>query len=966
MKDIDVLGIVNSNPQAAAVFSKLVQTRSPIGTHLGEGINTTAVSSKAMESARRQNDTRTSLELFSDVKLAANTLISLLLSPGDGVQTEFHYENKLDIGLPANAIAEIMELVKEYLENDFELRERVHEIAKKVILEDGANPILVLPESSLEHFLNNPGTAITAESDTAATQNLMMGLQNEINKIIDPQTKLPRNLGILRAPSPNGDNFTIAMESAFGIKTKEYDPRIKFKLTGESNVKQFGGNNPNEKKVTEVQTKLILTDNIGVLRLPTVKTKLREMKAERVLEASRLGYNRFDDPETPKQREAIKLNDDQIRSTFYRQPGSPTVTPFAIIKDPNLIKRKTIGKPSIIDLPPESLMVIPELNNPKRHMYYIAMVDMDGHFIKLNNYQEMFNSLSRNFAGHTDTPDNMTSQLMQIAKTRIEGDKTSQNENDLEYKEMVRRIYQQLTETNLKSYIRSSLGEDEITLSTSNNQIYEIMFARELANRQTQLLLIPANLVSYFAFNYDDHGIGRSLLDESRNILSVRTMLMAAEIFNSVRNAISRTNVEIGFDSRDRDPMSSFEAIKTRILNSRGGFLPWGILDLGLVSQQIQRAGVEFTFTGDNKLMPNTSIRFNESQSQHQRMDETFREDLRRLSIAGFSMTPELLDSASNEELATAIKENKAQLARRVSIMSTELNKRLKEFVRRILRYDGNIYDRIQAIIIKNIKPVCRELYKSKALPKEVMSLLERDEKTGKLNKKNVWRFVKYATDSQIDAIECTLPTHKRNTFSERIKELEEGASGLDFLLENIINDESLKTIFDGNTEQLEAYRASMKSHIIREWFAESGLITEFSRFIEKPNSGLTNPTTKEISAYNQNLVSLIMGLASTDKKIGEIVKTISESIGLNTGDDNSSSGDSSSDSNDSSSDSDSDSGGGDSGGDDDMFGDIDSMFDEPASDSEGDGGESEDKPEENKEESETKETETKTDDAAT
>lgn len=920
-KTIDIIELVKNSPQEAAMISKLVSTRNVQGRHVGDGINIASVSSMAMENARRQNDVRIALGLFPDIKLAAQTLISLLLSPTDGVQTEFRYEMKTDVGLPAPAIAEIMEIAKTYLEVDCDLRNRVHDIAQKAVIENGANPTLVLPESSLEHFLNNPGTlSLTGESD-GERRSFMVGLNEEISKIIDIKTGVPKPMHLFHnAIGANESILLKAMESAYGNNNANtYDPYIKF--AGESASVNTA------KKESEVKLKLLLTDNVGVLRLPQVTEHIREKQTNRLVEASRLGYTRFDDKEKSKEY-AINLNDDQIQSNFYRRPGAPTATPFGVIKDPRSIKRRTIGKPLIIDLPPESLLVIPKPSNSREHVYYLAMVDMDGNFVRIDNYEDGFNSLARNFAGHTDNPDTLNSSFMQLANSRFNGDQRSNNADEYERKEMIKNIYQQLVDSDIKARLRVGFGSSDIKINTANEHIYEIMLAREISNRNTQLLLIPASLVSYFAFTYDENGIGRSLLDESRNILSIRSMMMVAEVFNSVRNAISRTMVDVSIDSRDRDPMGTQETVKNRILSGRDGLLPWGSFDLGSIAKQLQRAGIEITYSGDNKLMPNTSIKYSEGQTQHQMMDDTFRDELRKLSLAGFSMTPELIDGNKQEELATAVKENRAQLGRRIAVMSTEFNGTLKGFTKNLIKYNGTIYDRINLIIIKNIKFIAKEVYKSKSLPSDVLNLLKRDEKTQKLNKKNIWMFVKYITELVIDSIECTLPTYQRNSFNDRIKELEDKTSALDFLLDNTFNEDSLKTAMGDNTDSISTAKAAIKASVIREWFAEAGIDDVIGKYIEKPNIALTNTATKEITNYNQRIISLLMGMVKGDKEVAEIVKTIMDKMEIGEDSDSSSS--------DSSSDDDSDDGGdsgdgddGDSGddGDDSGFGDLDDMF---------------------------------------
>ena len=893
---VDIMKMVKQNPTGSAMLAKLTQSQLYGNEQIGQGMDTHAASLMAMETARRRDDARMALDVFPDVKLAGDTLVGLILSPTDGVTTEFKYEFTVDIGLPAAEIAEVMNIFKEHLEVELDIRQMAHDIVHRAMITDGAAPVLVLPESSLDHFLNNPGSLVSeSESGIDDRTAVKMGIAKEIGKIYNSDGT-PRSMGTLVDPMATSTNSVVAaLESAFGTADPApYDPYMVLSVESSDGV------------VRAVRSKnTLITDNINVVRMPLIYKRIRDMQAKQVEEQSRLGYTRFDGDDARKNSKALKISDDNLTSLVYRRANAPSTGVFAALKSPEYVNRKTIGKPLIKFWPVEALMVLTSPSDPRDRTNYIGILEQDGNPVKINDYSDGYGVLSRQYGGMMENSDQTISTLNQVASARMDGFNTTNSEYDK--RRMLTSVYRQLFEADFKSRLRHSLGSGDLNLGSSD-ELFDNMLSRDLANKQTQLLLIPGSLINYFAFNIDENGVGRSLLDDSRNILSVRTMLLVSEIFNSIRNAISRTNVEIGFDPKDKDPMHTAQLIQTKILASRGAMLPWGTFDLGSLSQHIQRAGLEFTYSGDNKAMPNTSIRYTENNSQHQRMDDTFRDYLRDLSLAAFSMTSDLLEANGADDLATAIKQNRAQLARRTAVMANGFNSEWKVFIRRLLRYNGNILEKVSAVVKKNIRAIHAFDKKAKRYPAEFRNA------NAQQMKQCMDRYIQYIVEDFIDTFECTLPTFVRNSFADRLKELEENISALDTVLASVASGELFGNIFE-DPAIVDNWVKQVKADCVRRMFAESGIDAEFSAYLEKPEVlGRGNVRALAMDEYNDSIVLHILSRAKHDAELKKTVSATASAFGITESEGSDTSSDTSSN----------DGGADEGGGDDDGFGDID------------------------------------------
>ena len=891
---VELMSAVKRNPTSAAVVAKLTHSRLHRHDKPGTGVDVHSLATMSMETSRRREDSRMAMDIFPDVKLAATTLIGLILSPIDGVTTEFRYDFMADIGLPSLAVQEITTVIKEYLEKDLDLRQLAHDIMETTILKDGAAPILIMPESALDDFINNPGSLSTesATSEPSAHFAFRNRLKDELDKIFLPNGR-PRSLGVWRNPTDGAASIYSAMESAFSPTPNNYESRMvmAFKREKENKLVMATESMSANNSYTPVHSENThFIDNVNVLRLPLVSRKLREISAQKVEEESRLGYTRYDGDDA--KHNVYQISDTELKNKVFRDPSSPNSGIFATIRSPEYLKRKTIGKPFWKFLPAESVMVVFEPSDPRKRTHYITIIDPDGNPVRVDAGHDSFNMLSKQFNGFADNSSVVSSTLGQLAQTRMEG----MNDSNTSYEtmRMMNNIHRQLVDANLAAKLRASFGTGELNIGC-NEEIYDTMFAREMANRQTQLLLVPASMINYFAFNIDERGIGRSLLDDSRNILSVRAMLLVSEVFNAIRNSISRTNVDIAFDKRDPDPMKSAEVIKAALLASRGSMLPWGTFDLGALAMHIQRAGLEITYSGDNQMMPNTRLTYTETQSQHQRPDETFRDDLKALSLAGFNMTPDMLEATGNEEFAVAVKNNRAQLARRVAMMSNQFNSEFKVLVRRFIMYNGDVMDRITAIIRKHVKSVITHDVRSKKLSASTASVLTKL-KDG-IQRSEAKRIVdKYAMEvakEYISAFECTLPAHIKSSFPDRVKEIEEKITALKTVLDHTASTEALGRLVP-DTAIIDAWKNQVTADCARQWFAEAGIDVEVSRYLERPDVPTElNIKGKSLEEYNAALINQIVAMAVSDNKAATAVKNVLENAGVveGSGDDTASSG---------------------------------------------------------------------------
>jgi len=148
-KKINIPKIVNEHPQAAVLLSKLNNTKK--GKNIGESYSSMpAISDSIKEKLKNNEDIA---QLFPDVELSMQILVSSILAPNDMLTTNLIYQ-KPDIKMPSEINAVIMETIKTYIKTNYDLTSKLGTIVREALFTKGAYIETIIPEASLDAIIN--------------------------------------------------------------------------------------------------------------------------------------------------------------------------------------------------------------------------------------------------------------------------------------------------------------------------------------------------------------------------------------------------------------------------------------------------------------------------------------------------------------------------------------------------------------------------------------------------------------------------------------------------------------------------------------------------------------------------------------------------------------------------------------------------------------------------------------------
>lgn len=165
---------------------------------------------------------------------------------------------------------------------------------------------------------------------------------------------------------------------------------------------------------------------------------------------------------------------------------------------------------------------------------------------------------------------NLTSTLIQ--QTQILNSGYDYNETRRNNGERI-RLYNQILEENILNRMKNGIMGANVKLGR-NEDFYSMIQARNWANESVHLVFIPAEQVAYYAYDYDENGMGKSLLDGVTQTSTLRIMTNFANFMAAVNNAVGRTKVAINIDPRTPDPEKAATIMTDEYLRTQAGASP--------------------------------------------------------------------------------------------------------------------------------------------------------------------------------------------------------------------------------------------------------------------------------------------------------------------------------------------------------------------------------------------------------
>lgn len=931
-------GVVKSDPEIKALLSKLVPSHSATVGHYTEGPekrrqivgpDLSMMERISEKTATNIIDSQNLLQTLPDVEMAMQVTVSAILAPKDLIESTIYW--RVEPGwIPSELVNPLLDVVKDYFTNSYKISDKLPDILRDVLYLRGSRPIMLLPESSIDHLINS-GDRISHES---------------LNGMVSSDRKHFRNLGFLGNPKSNGavqSSDAVGLENLFArspSRVADYQPSIEsLKLEFDLKLREEDASDSKPRKTTVRWTfdpMVSVVDNPQVLLLPSVLEKLRQDRVQDIVRPRGLATEAFDN-NAPNMRQRSAVHEDplsrqhQDRPSIYRPRQFVAQQTLGVTRASHL-SRESIGHPTEFHLPSECVIPVHLPSDPEKHLGYFLLIDRQGNFLIKTTETDYFNEMAYNIKTNRSLTDQMISNV-----GRQNNPDADWYSRQVDIEEMT-RIYSELMELELTQRLRNGIYGGDIKVARPQ-EIYQIMFSRALAGMHTQLLYVPAELMTYIAFDYNQHGIGVSLLQRSKILGGLRAIMLFADIMAGIKNSVGNTVVDIVLDEEDPDPVTSLETIMHEFAYGRSaGMMPLGTTRPRDIVNYMKQASVQYSVSGNPRL-PTVKVSVEDKPNNRVRPDQQLQEMLKKNHLNALGVSPETVDASQGPEFATSVVANNLMFAKRVLIWQKMFMSFMQDHCVKYTLNSRVLMDRLREIVQSHKDVIAKARQENDRGDSE--SARDLSERHIDSHAQNDINDVDSVIIDFLAALRMELP--KPDQGSKRLKkeDFENEISMIETGLKYYIDSELLKSLELGDMEEhLDTIVAGVKAHFVRDWMRNESILPQLNILTEsdgdEPALDMAKSNAAHVDLVRKNIGTYILKVARDLKAWEKESKDGLTEVGVDPTGSGSSYDDSSSGSDDTGGGSDDGMGG---MGDDDFGDDLGGGMD--AGDSEGEGEES-------------------------
>lgn len=782
--------VLTSDLNVAAIMSKLIGDNSTEARRRmmeQYGPDRSTIKSISGKTSSKITDASNFLQMLPDLKLGFEILCSSILSPKDMIESSVTYASECDT-LPSEILANLNSIVESFFDKDYKIKTLLPEILKDVLILTGSYVAAVIPENAIDDVINS-GRTYTMES---------------FNQILDENCL--NSIGLLGKP-----NYAETKER----RSFSFESLLKSQpMTKEDEIIKFNG----------ASTFVRVTDNPNILRTNKLIENFNAVRRNQLLRvSSSLESGGYIDLYTYQNGNNVT----DIVTPMYKDP-SYRMRPMVTFKTQDQLSRRSAGTPLIQHIPSEAVIPVFSPGSPNEHLGYFVVLDESGHPIQATLNNDYYSQMKDKANGVNN---DVMSSLVQRTSLNYDTLDTSNNRHVDE----LTAAYTEMIEKDLIERLRNGLQGGDVRIANSDS-IFRIMLARSLKKQFTQVVYLPKELVTYIALEYNEYGIGKSMIDDMKVLLGLRVITMFSNTMASLRNSIGRTVVNLKLDEEDSDPWKTIEIVMHELNRTRAGVsgtLPIGASGPAEVVEWLANAGFQFTFEGHPGI-PDTKIEFSEENTNYVRVDSDLEEDLRKRTCMALGIPPEIIDNAYSPDFATTVVQNNILLSKRVLKIQETLTPLISEHCRKIIANSDSLLASLRGVVEEKIDDIIRRLIRKE----EYKALDENTEITDELKR----RVVSTVLQDYINAFEIRLPRPNsielKNLTEAFDTEMEALEKGLDvFIDNNYINSDVSGDLSD----KADFIKESVKAMFMRRWMAENNYMTQLFDLVTEDESGHLN-----------------------------------------------------------------------------------------------------------------------------
>jgi hypothetical protein len=395
------------------------------------------------------------------------------------------------------------------------------------------------------------------------------------------------------------------------------------------------------------QEALSLTDNPGVLQVRhTQQTKRKAKVAQKLTQRYR------------------SLSEPYIDMTGYVQED-----------------KTFVGNPLLMRLPTDSVTPLYTPGSPDDHQGYLVLLDYQGNPVNSLLYQDT-------------ALDKLNSAKQDIFSQVYSAYGTTAGNTDVQKAEINGRIYSQVVAKHLEKRLSDAGCGD--TAITNMDAVMRCLFARFLQDKQTRVLFLPKELVTYMTFDIGENGLGVSALDGIKFNASLKMTVQVSRVMAQLKAAMDKRKIEINFGGELREPpeMIMRTVMREYVNKNTMSFS----VDPSATQSQIVEKALSIKGTGMPGLDSFDINNEQDSRSSATDFDSDMMSSLDDEIIAGLDVPAATMNSLSQDEYARSVTTTNLFFAMDVSIKQDTTIRCVSDLLRKYARFSKPFHEELEKV----------------------------------------------------------------------------------------------------------------------------------------------------------------------------------------------------------------------------------------------------------------------------
>ena len=749
---------------------------------------------KAASNAVRDN--RNILKSSPELCMGIDIYISGLLSPNDISEPD------LNISCPGSIEAdsvksEMLDVIKSWAKEEYKIDSRLKNWVFRAKFLAGAVPLAIVPLTEIDGIINQEDTrkkkvALESYDSDQYFENSYYKSTGLLGAGINTKSKKQTHRSVFK---------TLKMESANAEpESGLYSNRVA--LTDEQKKKVRASDDVKGELIVKALDNIFIHDNVEVFKLPRIaQAAARKSITKRYSPLHRLAAMESNDTDnnTPEAKR-IKLDG-----------GGELVYPnrhFSLTEVVNVKPRDiydNFGHPLVIELPYDSAIAITPPGLPEHHLVYIVPLDSTGNPLTAPD-DDIYYPDSMDIGLQTSSGVLGTQMLSQIGDASTDG---MSNLRQGVVQNASQRLFSSILEADLKERLRNGLYSGVELDVKLTNVFAEMMWKRALSGQQTQFLIIPTELLTYIAFEYNEFGLGESKLSKHRDLAIIASTVQVANALAAINNAINHKKVTIGFDDDELDAMDTDEKLKQHIVRAQHANALFTSSNTQDQLNQILSSGYHFAYENGNGNFPGTTFDVEYLNREAALIDNEYMDGVNRRLIMLSGVSPEIVDMSQEVEFAQTYITGHMLRAQQAAVEQKTLCKNLTKFIQSFSINSAIIIKELVVIVDKAKKSTGSQLSKTKSSTVEIV-------------------------EEFIEAIETSLPKPDTTKLKAQMENLSSHEEFIDKVIEYHFTDPmfSAEEVGEKMGGKLELLKAVWKTSYMRQVLQNNNLIPNHFKFL--------------------------------------------------------------------------------------------------------------------------------------